>query len=142
MAGLCWRCVTCNTLKGLLLSSLLFYCLSYIFFFRVIATCMGPSVPPDFSRLWEVAPASSQSAVKTIMENFLASPSAGFFRAATAMAKFNVPWNPDDYNGHFYERAWLLEMFNKSANNVFFLSGDLHDAWFWTMYKGVSIHVF
>ena len=100
---------------------------------------MGPSVPPDFSRMWEVAPAASQAAVKTIMENFLQSGSAGFFRASTAMAKFNVPWNADDFNGYANERTWLLEMFNQSANNAFVLSGDVHDGWLWTMYKGVSI---
>jgi phosphodiesterase/alkaline phosphatase D-like protein len=89
--------------------------------------------------MWEVAPASAQAAVKTIMENFLKSSSAGFFRAATAMAKFNVQWNPDEYSGHTYERDWLLEMFNQSANNVFFLSGDLHDSWLWTVNKAVRI---
>jgi phosphodiesterase/alkaline phosphatase D-like protein len=100
---------------------------------------MAPSVPPDFSRMWEVAPAGSQDAVKAIMDNFLKSSSAGFFRAATAMGKFNVPWNADDFSGHANERTWLLEMFNKSANNAFVLSGDVHDGWLWTMYKGVSI---
>lgn len=100
------------------------------------ATGLGPSITPDFSRMWEVAPASSQDAVKTIMDNFLKSASAGFFRAAVAMSKLNVAWNPDEYSGHKYERDWMLEMFNKSANNVFFLSGDLHDGWLWTVNKG------
>ena len=99
---------------------------------------MGPSVPPDFSRMWELAPASSQAAVKAIMDGFLKTSGAGFFRAASAMAKLNVPWNADDFNGYAYERSELLEMFNKSANNVFVLAGDVHDGWLWTLYKGVS----
>jgi hypothetical protein len=107
-----------------------------------VATAMGPSVPPDFSRVWEVTPTVHQEAVKSIMDGFLKSPSGGFFRAATAMAKFNVPWNPDEYSGHVVERNWLLDMYKESANNVFVLSGDLHDTWFWTLYKDVrTLHL-
>jgi hypothetical protein len=99
---------------------------------------MGTSLFPDISRVWEVAPASSQGAVKAIMDGFLKSPSGGLFRAATAMAQFNVPFNPDEFSGHAAERSWLLDMFHTSANNVFVLSGDLHDSYLWTCYKDVS----
>jgi len=104
----------------------------------VAATMMGPQVPLNPSKMYQLVPPEAQEIIKASLDSILASGSGGFFRAMTAMEELRVPWNADGYDGYSHERAELLDMFKTAANNVIVLAGDLHDSWAWTLYEGVS----
>ena len=95
---------------------------------------MGPSKGVNLNRLGEFVNPLVAPFVQGYGEAVLQSPAAAFGRALVAMDIFDQPWNPDDFSGVTAERAKILE-FAATTNNPIILSGDVHDAWGWTLYE-------
>ena len=100
---------------------------------------VGPSIGPNVARLGETySNASAAPLIQAYVDAVLPFPPASFARALVAMEIFQQPWNPDDFAGVTVERAKVLEVAAR-ANNPVILSGDVHDAWAWTLYEGGAL---
>lgn len=101
-------------------------------------TMMGPNVLPDLSTLYKQAPSpAAAGAVKVYMDTIL--QLSATFRAIVALSVNNLEHNRDDFGGFNYERAKLIDIFKRTANNPIVWGGDLHDSFAWVLFEGGNI---
>lgn len=70
-----------------------------------------------------------QTALKVVLQSALSDPSAGFARTMAAMCQTKTSWNSDGWSGFSTQRAQILSMAERYANNFIILGGDVHDSW-------------
>lgn len=90
----------------------------------VLSTVLSPQIPPNFLFCGE---ASGVDALQAYCDGVL--QASLFFRAATAMAITQSPWNSDGFAGFGQDRIKISEIARDIASNPVFLGGDVHDFW-------------
>ena len=104
------------------------------------ATALGRAAKGNYYAMSQLVEAEvAAETVQEMSEEIFAANTSTFFRALSAMALTNVPWNRDDYSGFANEQRKILAAFKEVAVNPIVLAGDLHDGYAWQLYEDGAV---
>jgi alkaline phosphatase D len=104
-------------------------------------TALGRAVKGDYFAMSKlVKDAATAALVQNVTKAIYGADASTFFRALSAMAMTNVPWNRDDYSGFAAEQRKILAAFQNVSVNPIVLAGDLHDGYAWQLYKDGAVN--
>lgn len=75
----------------------------------------------------------TSAALRAVVHDGLSQPDNSFPRTMAAMCQTKTSWNSDGWSGVSVQRAQILSMAERYANNFVVLGGDVHDSWSYIM---------
>ena len=81
-----------------------------------------------------------KAALQAVMMDGLSQPGNAFPRTMAAMCQTKTSWNSDEWSGVSMQRAQILSMAERYANNFVVLGGDVHDSWSYVMKHNGTVY--